>query len=99
MHIGYFLDIARHRYPDKTALVSRGRRYTYTELHERVQRLMVAFEGLGVRKGDRVATLLWNCSEMVECYLAAVRLGAVFTPLNYRLHSRGIAYLLAHAEP
>ena len=99
MNIGYFLDIASHRYPDKTALVSRGRRYTYTELHERVQRLMVAFEGLGVRKGDRVATLLWNCSEMVECYLAAVRLGAVFTPLNYRLHSREIAYLLAHAEP
>ena len=99
MHIGYFLDIARHRHPEKTALVSKGRTYTYAQLYDRVQRLMVALEGLGVRKGDRVATLMWNRSEMVECYLAAVRLGAVFTPLNYRLHSREIAYLLAHAEP
>ncbi len=99
MDIGYFLDIARHRHPDKTALVSLGRRYTYGQLHERVHRLMAVLAGFGVRKGDRVATLMWNRSEMVEAYLATVKLGAMFTPLNYRLKSQDIAYLLAHAEP
>ena len=60
---------------------------------------MAVLADRGVRKGDRVATLMWNRSELVEAYLATVKLGALFTPLNYRLKALEIAYQLGHAEP
>ncbi len=99
MLVGSFLDFAAHRYPDKLALVFKNRRRTYREYRERVLKLASAFLSLGVRKGDRLATVMWNCSEMLEIYLAAVTVGAIFTPLNFRASRKEMAFLLDHSQP
>ena len=99
MNIGNFLDISEFRYPDKTAVVCKDRRYTFSRIKERVQRLMTGLAGLGVKKGDRVATLMWNSAEMMEINLAAMRLGAVFAPMNFRFKARELAYVVENAGP
>ncbi len=99
MDIGSLLDITEERFPDKPAIISENNRYTYRQFKDRVQRLMSGLFRLGVKKGDRVATLMWNSSEMMEVYLAAIRLGAIFAPLNYRLKEPELIYLLKDARP
>ena len=58
-----------------------------------------AFLGLGVQKDDRVATVMWNCSEMLEIYLAAAQIGAIFTPLNFRANHKGNGFPVVRLEP
>jgi fatty-acyl-CoA synthase len=99
MNVGRFLDISEARFPNKTAILCRGQRYTYREVKGRVQRLMSGLSKMGVQKGDRVATLMRNSSEMMEVNLAAIRLGAVFTPLNYRSKTPEAAYVVNNAQP
>ncbi|MBW1780508.1 MAG: long-chain fatty acid--CoA ligase [Deltaproteobacteria bacterium] len=99
MDVGRFLDISTERFPNKTAIVSKGRRYTYGQVKERVQRLMSGLARLGVGRGDRVATLMVNSSHMMEVHLAAIRLGAVFAPFNFRSKGSELAYLAENAMP
>ena len=99
MDVGRLLDISEARFFHKTAIIFNDRRYTYGQVKNRVQRLMTGLARLDVRKGDRVSTLMWNSAEMMEINLAAVRLGAVFTPLNYRLKVPELAYVVENARP
>ena len=82
------------RTPDATALVVGDARLSWAELDARVRRVARA---LGVRKGDRVATLLPNCIELVEIFWACARTGAVLVPLSPLLREAGLAPLLADA--
>src|SRR5437762_14039022 len=58
---------------------------TYASMLDRTRRLAVALSTLGVRPGDRVATLAWASQAHLETYLAVPSLGAVPHPLNLRL--------------
>src|SRR5205085_3681206 len=58
-----------------------------------VSRLAGALSARGVRPGDRVATLMTNRLEVVETYLASVRLGAICVPINFRLVADEVAYI------
>lgn len=80
---------------DKDALVSGDRHVTYSDLDRRTDRLAGALAELGVRRGDRVAVLLLNSIAFVELLLAAAKLGAILVPVNVRLSSDEIAYILA----
>ncbi len=62
-------------------------RATYADVIDRVRRLAVALRALGVRPGDRVATLQWNSQAHLEAYLAVPAIGAVLHTLNLRLHA------------
>ena len=71
--------------PDKTAFISKeAGEVTFSQLAERTVRLAKAFKQSGLGKGDVIATLLPNCIEMVEIYIAAGAIGAVFQPLDFR---------------
>ena len=97
--IGDSLALTAGKYPDKIALVDYGgSRFTYRELNERVNRLANALIGLGVRKGDRVAYLFFNCSQFVETHYAVAKAGAVGVPLNFRLVGRELAYQINNAD-
>ncbi|MFH2009601.1 MAG: long-chain fatty acid--CoA ligase [bacterium] len=88
--------------PDKQALIdlNDGRGYTYLELDRRADRAArLLSEQLGVGRGDRVAVLGENRVEQVELYFAAVKLGAVLVPVNWRLSPEEVAYILGDAEP
>jgi acyl-CoA synthetase (AMP-forming)/AMP-acid ligase II len=73
-------------------------RTTYGEVCERAARLASALEGMGVRRGDRVATFAWNSSRHLELYLAVPSMGAVLHTLNIRLHPEQVAWIANHAE-
>jgi fatty-acyl-CoA synthase len=87
-----------HENPDKLAVVSGDRRYTYRAFNERVNRLGNALLKEGVRKGDKVAYLLNNYSEFAEISFALSKIGALSVPLNFRLKGEEIGYILAHSD-
>jgi long-chain acyl-CoA synthetase len=94
------LELTANRYPDRDALVypRRDQRWTYAEFDARVNRLATALSDLGIEKGDRVSTMLYNGSEIVLTVFACAKLGAVFNPLNYRLPAGDVEYILNDAE-
>jgi len=73
-------------------------RYTYRDCHQRARQLANALAGLGVKMGERVATLAWNGYRHMELYYAVSGSGAVLHTVNPRLHPEQIAYIANHAE-
>ena len=61
------------------------RSMTFRLWNERAARLANGLLGLGLRKGDRVAVLAYNCLEWVEIYAATAKAGLVAVPINFRL--------------
>jgi long-chain acyl-CoA synthetase len=93
--------------PDEMALVSAEGGHTWRELDRASDRLAANLLELGVRPGDRVASLMPNRNALIIHYLACFKAGFVATPLNYRymppeidhaLEVSEAAILLAHAE-
>lgn len=76
------LEDAARDFPRRPALAFLGRTTTYRDLAEAVQRFAGALDGLGVRKGDRVALILPNCPQHVIAFFAVLRLGAVVVMHN-----------------
>jgi len=93
-----FLNIATAICPDKTAIVFEDKRYTFSQLNERVNRLANGLLKLGVKKGDRVAFLQVNCNQCVETYFAVAKTGAIYMPLNFRAKGNELSYMLNTAE-
>ncbi len=91
------------RYYGDTEVVSRRvegdiHRYTYSDCHKRSKQLANALTTLGVKMGDRVATLAWNGYRHLEAYYAVSGTGAVLHTINPRLHLEQVAYIANHAE-
>ncbi|MDX6726529.1 MAG: fatty-acyl-CoA synthase [Baekduia sp.] len=85
--------------PARVAIEHRGERTTYAELDARSERLADALLRLGLRRGDRVASLTGNRPEHVELFFACAKAALVLAPLSWRLAPAELAYQLAHAEP
>ncbi|MBT3917528.1 MAG: long-chain-fatty-acid--CoA ligase [Rhodospirillaceae bacterium] len=86
-----------------TEIVSRSiegpiHRYTYSDAYQRVQKMANAFIELGVKPGDRIATLAWNGYRHLELYFATSGIGAVCHTINPRLFGDQIAYIINHAQ-
>ncbi len=96
--VSRILDRARLAHADRTAVVDGERRLSYAALGARVDRLVNAFSGLGLERGDRVAILDWNSLPYLEAYYACPKAGLVFLPLNSRLAAPELEYILADAE-
>jgi fatty-acyl-CoA synthase len=73
-------------------------RYTFRECQQRAKRLANALQALGVRMGERVATLAWNGYRHLEAYYGVSGSGAVLHTINPRLHPEQLAYICNHAE-
>src|SRR6056297_3334514 len=93
-----FLDRARTHYGDDEAVIATtGERFTYDELGERADRFSAALQARGIEKGDRVAVLDPNTHYHLEAAYGAMQVGAIHTPLNYRLTPDDFAYMLSDA--
>lgn len=88
---------ARYR-PDHLALVTESERLTFREFDRRTSRLGAALQAIGVRKGDKIATVLPNGSAIYETYWAAARIGAATLPLSTLLRGEGLATLLRDSD-
>ena len=93
--------------PDAAALISLDESWSWSELERRASRLAAAYLALGLRPGDRVASLMPNRMALLAHYLACFKAGLVTTPLNYRYTPPEIDHaldgerrriILAHAE-
>ena len=93
-----FLSIANAICPDRDCVVFEGKRWTYAQINERVNRLGNALTTLGIKKGDRVGILHVNCSQYIETYFAAAKQGAIFVPLNFRAKTDELTYMITNAE-
>ncbi len=72
-------------------------RYTYRDMTRRAKQLAVALRSLGLKQGDRVATLCWNHYPHLEAYFGIPCGGFVLHTLNLRLHPNDIGYVASHA--
>ena len=81
------------RRPDKGLV-----RHTFGEYYRRTRALASALQGLGLQKGDRVATLCWNHHAHLECYFGIPAAGGVMHTLNLRLSPDEIGWIAADAK-
>jgi len=85
-------------FPKKQAIVCGGKRWTYQEFYDRVNRLSHYLKDLRVGKDDKVAILHPNCHYFLETYYGITQIGAISVPINYRLSPREIAFILQDSE-
>jgi acyl-CoA synthetase (AMP-forming)/AMP-acid ligase II len=98
MNIGSLLPRhARYR-PEHAAIVFRNERFTFREFNLRVNRLANALLDLGLSKGDKIATILPNCLELLEVYWAVAKIGAVVVPLSTLTRGKGLVTLLRDSD-
>ena len=81
------------RLPDKSL-----KTHTYGEYHRRTRALASALQRLGLRKGERVATLSWNHHAHLECYFGIPAAGGVMHTLNLRLAPDEIGWIAGNAQ-
>jgi malonyl-CoA/methylmalonyl-CoA synthetase len=79
--------------------VSRPAQYTYADLREQSGRIASALRGLGVEAGDRVAVRVEKSAEAVLLYVACLRLGAAFVPVNTAYSRAEVEYFLTDSKP
>jgi malonyl-CoA/methylmalonyl-CoA synthetase len=81
------------------ALEFAGNTYTFGELDDRSNRLSTWLIAKGFTAGDRICIYLANCVEMIDLYLACVKTGVIFVPINILYRDREISHILLDAEP
>ena len=86
------------KYPDRTALIHLEFRWTYEELNSRVNRLADSLLSMGVKKDDGIALMFFNSNHFVEVYFAAVKIGAVAVPVNFRFVGPEIEHIINDSE-
>ena len=92
-----FLRRSARAYPDKIAVVHGHRRYSYARFAERVARLASGLQAAGLAAGDRVAVLSPNAPALLEAHFAVPAAGGVLVPINTRLQTSEIGYILSHS--
>lgn len=92
------LDEQAGRYPDADAAIHDGQRVTYAELTRRSRAVATALQARGVRRGDRVATLMSNSIEWLEICFGISALGAVVVPLSTWSKAQELDFLLGDSK-
>ena len=86
-------------WPNKIALEFEGREYTFAEIDRRADCMAALLASRGLVRGDRLCVYLANCIEVIDLFLACVRLGVIYVPINILYREREIQHILADAEP
>ncbi|MBM3301640.1 MAG: AMP-binding protein, partial [Deltaproteobacteria bacterium] len=98
MNIGTLLPRHARCRPHHPAVLFEADVYNYGEFNRRVNRLANALLALGVTKGDKVATLLPNCLELLDTYWAVAKIGAVVVPLSQLTRGKGLVTMLNDSD-
>jgi fatty-acyl-CoA synthase len=97
-HVGDVLAMHARMSPDRIGARDLEREMTFRLWYARACRLANALAGIGLRKGDRVCVLAYNCVEWLEIYAAAALSGLVAVPVNFRLVGAEIVYIVQNCE-
>jgi fatty-acyl-CoA synthase len=96
--IGALPAVAARRWGAREAICFKGHRVTFTELADGVDRVARGLIALGVRPGDKVALWMLNRPEWIEAAFAVMKVGAVLVPVNTRLRTEDVAYILDQSD-
>ncbi|HEX3748185.1 MAG TPA: AMP-binding protein [Bryobacteraceae bacterium] len=99
MNLAQLFDLSLVARRDEIGLEFAGREFTFGELDGRSNRMAALFVARGLHTGDRLAVYLANCVEMIDIYLACVKLGVIFVPINILYREKEILHILDDAEP
>jgi acyl-CoA synthetase (AMP-forming)/AMP-acid ligase II len=100
-NVGTYADIVYRNallYPEDIAFKCGSESVTFSRFNERVNSLVHALQSLGVRKGDVLGVLSWNCLEYTNVYGAAMKGGYISSPFNARLQSGELDYIINYSE-
>ena len=98
MDVGQILTLTTNKFPERTAILFQNKRFTYQEFNGRVNQFAHVLLQLGLRKGEKVAVLLFNSNQFVEIYFATAKVGGVFTPINFRFAPEEVRYIVDHSD-
>jgi len=99
LNLRHLFDLSLVNRRDEIALEWAGAEYTFGEVDARSNRIANAFKAGGLTQGDRVAVYLANRIELIDIYLACVKLGLIFVPINILYRDREMSHILSDAEP
>jgi malonyl-CoA/methylmalonyl-CoA synthetase len=99
LNLRQLFDLSLASRPDAPALEWNGVVYTFGELDARSNRLAHALKARGLAQGDRLCVYLANRIEFIDLYLAAIKLGVIFVPVNILYREREISHIISDAEP
>jgi acyl-CoA synthetase (AMP-forming)/AMP-acid ligase II len=97
MVLGELAVRAARRYPKKVAIVFEGKRITFADFNERVNRLANGLLSIA-KPGDKVAVLSLNCYQVLEIALGLAKIGMVYAPINYRFTPSELPYVINDSE-
>jgi len=99
LNLGQILEVHAKSYPKKLAVKDwHGKASTYSELESRANRLANALLKMGLRKGDRVAVMMYNCIEFIEIYCAFAKIGVVGVPVSWRYIEKEVEYVVNNCD-
>ena len=82
------------KYPQHTAVIYLGERFSYVRLSELSRQFAGALQDLGIQKGDRVMVYIANCTQWIIAFLGIQRLGAVIVPVSPIYTSPELKYMI-----
>lgn len=86
--------------PDNIALVYKGKKYTYTEVNQKANHLAYKLqEDYGIKSGDIIGVMTDYSDYTIFAFIAALKLGAAYLPLDYNLTEERLNYMLSDAQP
>jgi fatty-acyl-CoA synthase len=98
LNLGEIVATNAYLSPNKLGARDLTRSLTFYEWNDRSCKLANALVGLGLRKGDRLAVLAYNCLEWMEIYAAISKAGLVVVPINFRLIGSEVQYIVENSE-
>src|ERR1700693_5193115 len=99
MNFCHLFDLSLVGRRDCVALEFAGESYTFGCLDSRSNRLARLLLQKGLQTGDRLCVYLVNSVEMIDIYLACIKLGVIFVPINILYRDREMAHILNDAKP
>ena len=96
--IGDLLNQAAERFGRREALMYEGRRWSFKEFRDEVDRVARALINLGVQRGDKVSLWMPNRAEWLFLFGAVAKIGAVLVPINTRFRTTDMEYLVDHSD-
>src|SRR5882672_7465182 len=96
--MGALPERAARRWSGREALCFRGKRWTFADLAAGVDRAARGLIALGVGPGDKVALWMINRPEWIEIAFAVMKIGAVLVPINTRLRTEDVAYIVDQSD-
>ncbi len=85
-------------YANEMAIKCGEESVTFAQFNDRVNALIHALQSMGVKKGDVLGILSWNCLEYADAYGAAMKFGFISSPFNPRLQDNELDYLINYSE-